>query len=47
MRKKERYEKVIAWFQEHVPVAQTYLHTTIRSNCCSPSSCLRNAQTSV
>ena len=23
MRKKERYEKVIAWFQENVPVAET------------------------
>ena len=26
MRKKERYEKVIAWFQENVPVAETELH---------------------
>jgi endonuclease-3 len=24
--KKERYEKVIAWFQQHVPVAETELH---------------------
>ena len=23
MRKKERYEKVIAWFQENIPVAET------------------------
>ena len=27
MRKKERYEKVIAWFQENVPVAETELRT--------------------
>lgn len=26
MRKKERYEKVIAWFQQNVPVAETELH---------------------
>lgn len=26
MRKKERYEKVIAWFQANVPVAETELH---------------------
>ena len=26
MTKKERYEKVIAWFQENVPVAETELH---------------------
>jgi endonuclease-3 len=26
MRKRERYEKVIAWFQENVPVAETELH---------------------
>nr|WP_320058112.1 endonuclease III [uncultured Bacteroides sp.] len=26
MRKKERYERVIAWFQENVPVAETELH---------------------
>lgn len=26
MRKKERYEKVIAWFQKNVPVAKTELH---------------------
>ena len=26
MRKKERYEKVITWFQENVPVAETELH---------------------
>ena len=26
MRKKERYEKVIAWFQKNVPVAETELH---------------------
>lgn len=26
MRKKERYDKVIAWFQENVPVAETELH---------------------
>ena len=25
MRKKERYEKVIAWFQDNVPVAETEL----------------------
>ena len=33
MRKKERYEKVIAWFQENVPVAETesvsYTHLTL------------------
>ena len=27
MRKKERYEKVIAWFQANVPVAETELHS--------------------
>ena len=32
MRKKERYEKVIAWFQENVPVAET-VRTT---DCCYP-----------
>lgn len=26
MKKKERYEKVINWFQENVPVAETELH---------------------
>ena len=26
MRKKERYEKVIAWFQDNIPVAETELH---------------------
>ncbi|MCP3893380.1 MAG: endonuclease III, partial [Bacteroides sp.] len=26
MRKKERYEKIIAWFKENVPVAETELH---------------------
>ena len=26
MRKKERYEKVITWFQENIPVAETELH---------------------
>lgn len=26
MRKKERYEKVIAWFKANVPVAETELH---------------------
>ena len=26
MRKKERYEKILAWFREHVPVAETELH---------------------
>lgn len=26
MRKKERYERVIAWFQENVPIAETELH---------------------
>lgn len=26
MRKKERFEKVIAWFQENMPVAETELH---------------------
>ncbi len=25
MRKKERYEKVIAWFQDNIPVAETEL----------------------
>jgi len=28
MRKKERFEKVIAYFKEHVPVAETELHYT-------------------
>ena len=28
MTKKERYEKVIAWFQEHMPVAETELQYT-------------------
>lgn len=28
MRKKERYEKVIAWFLENMPVAETELHYT-------------------
>ena len=26
MRKKERYEKVIAWFQDNIPVDETELH---------------------
>ncbi len=26
MRKEERFEKVIAWFQENMPVAETELH---------------------
>ena len=26
MRKKERYEKVISWFQQHMPIAETELH---------------------
>lgn len=26
MRKKERYEKILAWFREHMPVAETELH---------------------
>ena len=26
MRKKERYEKVLAWFRENRPVAETELH---------------------
>ena len=26
MRKKERYEKILAWFRENVPVAETELH---------------------
>ncbi len=26
MRRKERYEKILAWFREHVPVAETELH---------------------
>ena len=26
MRKKERYEKILAWFRENVPVAKTELH---------------------
>ena len=26
MRKKERYRKVIAWFQDNIPVAETELH---------------------
>ena len=26
MRKKERYEKILTWFREHVPVAETELH---------------------
>ena len=33
MRKKERYEKVIAWFQENVPVEpKQNCITTIRTN---------------
>lgn len=28
MRKKERYDQVLAWFQEHMPVAETELHYT-------------------
>ncbi|MDE5421168.1 endonuclease III [Ancylomarina sp. DW003] len=28
MRKKERFEKVIAWFQENMPIAETELHYT-------------------
>jgi endonuclease-3 len=28
MRKKERYEKVIAWFEQNMPVAETELHYT-------------------
>lgn len=26
MRKKERFEKIIAWFEEHMPIAETELH---------------------
>lgn len=26
MRKKEKFEKVIAWFEEHMPIAETELH---------------------
>ena len=26
MRRKERYERILAWFREHVPVAETELH---------------------
>ena len=26
MRKKERYEKILAWFRENRPVAETELH---------------------
>ena len=26
MRKKERYEKILAWFREHMPIAETELH---------------------
>ena len=26
MRKKERYEKILAWFREHRPIAETELH---------------------
>ena len=26
MRKKERYEQIIAWFQENMPIAETELH---------------------
>ena len=33
MTKKERYEKVIAWFQENVPVAKRNCITTTRTNC--------------
>lgn len=33
MRKKGRYEKVIAWFQENVPVPKQNYITTIRTNC--------------
>ncbi|MFA8435186.1 MAG: endonuclease III [Marinifilaceae bacterium] len=28
MRKKERFEKIIAWFQENMPIAETELHYT-------------------
>jgi len=26
MRKKERYENILAWFRENVPIAETELH---------------------
>lgn len=26
MRKKERYEKILAWFRENRPIAETELH---------------------
>ena len=26
MKREERYEKILAWFREHVPVAETELH---------------------
>ena len=26
MRKKERYERILAWFREHMPIAETELH---------------------
>ena len=28
MTRKERYEAVIGWFEEHMPVAETELHYT-------------------
>ena len=33
MRKKERYEKVIAWFQDNVPEPKLNCITTIRMSC--------------
>ena len=26
MRKKERYKQILAWFREHMPIAETELH---------------------
>lgn len=33
MRKKERYEKILAWFRENRPIAETELHYNNRTNC--------------
>ena len=33
MKKQELYDRVIAYFEQAMPVAETELHTTTRSNC--------------
>ena len=33
MRKKERYEKILAWFRENRPIAETELHSTTSPFC--------------